>query len=71
MLEKRVEKVCEEEKDKRKDLYIKARSYQGKLSLCKPRMMKEENFHLVSTRTYFLTAGRTRQLFNVAQATTC
>jgi THO complex subunit 2 len=49
VLEKRVEKVCEEEKDKRKDLYIKARSYQGKLSLCKPRMMKEENFHLVST----------------------
>jgi THO complex subunit 2 len=48
VLEKRVEKVCEEEKDKRKDLYIRARSYQGKLSLCKPRMMKEENFHLVS-----------------------
>ena len=48
VLEKRVEKVREEEKDKRRDLYTRAISYQGKLAHCKPRMMKEENFHVVS-----------------------
>jgi len=47
VLEKRIEKVCEEEKEKRKDLYIKACSYRGKLQRCKGRMIKEQDFHIV------------------------
>merc|ERR1712130_454729 len=47
VIEKRVEKVCEEEKEKRQDLYIKARSYQGQLVSRKSKMMKEGDFHVV------------------------
>merc|ERR1719305_2144804 len=47
VIEKRVEKVCEEEKEKRQDLYIKARSYQGQLVSRKAKMMKEGDFHVV------------------------
>jgi len=47
VLEKRVEKVCAEEKDQRADLYIKARSYHGKLTINKSRMVKENEFHLM------------------------
>ena len=47
VIEKRVEKVCEEEKEKRQDLYIKARSYQGQLISRKQKMMKEGDFHVV------------------------
>merc|ERR1719400_2472218 len=47
VIEKRVEKVCEDEKDKRQDLYIKARSYQGQLGARKAKMMKESDFHVV------------------------
>merc|ERR1719347_554172 len=45
VIEKRVDKVCEDEKDKRQDLYIKARSYQGQLVSRKSRMVKEGEFH--------------------------
>ena len=41
-------KVCEDEKEKRQDLYIKARSYQGQLVGRKSRMIKESDFHVVS-----------------------
>merc|ERR1712048_1550173 len=44
VIEKRIEKVCEDEKEKRQDLYIKARSYQGQLVA---RKMKEGDFHVV------------------------
>merc|ERR1712123_318022 len=37
VIEKRIEKVCEDEKDKRQDLYIKARSYQGQLGARKAK----------------------------------
>merc|ERR1719508_197435 len=47
VIEKRIEKVCEEEKDKRQDLYIKARSYQGQLQAKKSKMMNEAEFHHV------------------------
>merc|ERR1719220_478842 len=47
VIEKRVEKGCEEEKEKRQDLYIKARSYQGQLVSRKAKMMKEGDFHVV------------------------
>ena len=41
-------KVCEDEKEKRQDLYIKARSYQGQLVGRKSKMIKESDFHVVS-----------------------
>ena len=44
--------VCEDEKDKRQDLYIKARSYQGQLVARKSRMIKEGDFHVVR-RIYY------------------
>jgi len=47
VIEKRIEKVCEDEKDKRQDLYIKARSYQGQLGARKAKMMKESDFHVI------------------------
>merc|ERR1719266_421601 len=47
VIERRIEKVCEEEKDKRQDLYIKARSYQGQLVSRKSKMMREGDFHAV------------------------
>ena len=42
-----ITQVCEDEKDKRQDLYIKARSYQGQLGARKSKMMKESDFHVV------------------------
>ena len=33
VIEKRIEKVCEEEKESRKDLYVKAMSYSGQLKV--------------------------------------
>ena len=43
--------VCEDEKEKRQDLYIKARSYQGQLVARKSRMIKESDFHVVRKNT--------------------
>ena len=40
--------VCEDEKEKRPDLYIKAKSYHGMLNAKKAKMMKEGDFHMVS-----------------------
>ncbi|TRY73857.1 hypothetical protein TCAL_01902 [Tigriopus californicus] len=46
VLERRIEKVVEEEKDKRMDLCIMARSYQGQLKAKRPHMMLERDFHI-------------------------
>lgn len=48
VIEKRIEKVCSEEKESRKDLYIKAMSYSGQLKARKHLVMKEHEFHQVS-----------------------
>ena len=45
VIEKRIEKVCAQEKDERKDLYIKAMSYSGQLKAKKSSMLKEYEFH--------------------------
>jgi len=50
VLEKRIGNVCTEEKDKREDLYIKARSYQGKLSMNRHRMVREYDFHKMKNK---------------------
>lgn len=39
-------KVCADEKEQRKDLYIIATSYMGQLKSRKSHMMKESDFHL-------------------------
>eukprot|EP00095_Tigriopus_kingsejongensis_P004528 maker-scaffold532_size145644-snap-gene-0.42 protein:Tk04528 transcript:maker-scaffold532_size145644-snap-gene-0.42-mRNA-1 annotation:"tho complex subunit 2" len=46
VIEKRIEKVIAEEKDKRMDLCIMARSYQGQLKAKRPQMMQERDFHI-------------------------
>ena len=38
--------VCADEKDQRKDLYIKATSYSGQLKARKSKMLKENEFHV-------------------------
>ena len=53
--------VCEDEKDKRQDLYIKARSYQGQLVARKSRMIKEGDFHVVR-RIYYHACQQTCKL---------
>ena len=50
--------MCEDEKDKRQDLYIKARSYQGQLVARKSRMIKEGDFHVVR-RIYYHACQQT------------
>ncbi|CAB4067489.1 THOC2 [Lepeophtheirus salmonis] len=47
VIEKRIEKVCADEKEHRKDLYIKATSYSGQLKARKSSMLKEHEFHVV------------------------
>merc|ERR1712203_689572 len=50
VIEKRIEKVCEEEKESRKDLYIKAMSYSGQLKARRHLVMREHEFHQVAER---------------------
>ena len=38
--------VCADEKEQRKDLYIKATSYSGQLKARKSKMLKESEFHV-------------------------
>ncbi|KAM9326092.1 THO complex subunit 2 [Gastrophryne carolinensis] len=44
-LERRVHKICQEEKDKRPDLYALAMGYSGQLKSRKPFMVPENEFH--------------------------
>merc|ERR1711881_184968 len=46
VIEKRIDKVCADEKEQRKDLYIKATSYSGQLKARKSKMLKENEFHV-------------------------
>ena len=38
--------MCADEKEQRKDLYIKATSYSGQLKARKSKMLKESEFHV-------------------------
>ena len=42
--------VCADEKESRKDLYIKATSYSGQLKARKSQMLKEHDFHLTTKK---------------------
>ncbi|XP_029463722.1 THO complex subunit 2 [Rhinatrema bivittatum] len=44
-LERRVDKICKEEKEKRPDLYALAMGYSGQLKSRKPSMVPENEFH--------------------------
>merc|ERR1711981_1030042 len=48
VIEKRIEKVCTDEKESRKDLYIKAMSYSGQLKARKHLVMREHEFHQIN-----------------------
>jgi THO complex subunit 2 len=48
---KRVEKIRDEEKGNRQDLYVLASSYLGILMQKHGRVMKEKDFHLVTEAT--------------------
>lgn len=50
IIEKRVEKVVEEERNKRQDLFVLASSYSGQLKNKSSDMMKEADFHQVSDK---------------------
>ncbi|XP_017152639.1 THO complex subunit 2 isoform X1 [Drosophila miranda] len=50
IIERKVDKVREEEKTKRPDLYVIASSYIGKLKLKTPSMFKESDFHQLPER---------------------
>lgn len=50
VIEKRIEKVCADEKEQRKDLYIKAMSYSGQLKARRHLVMKEHEFHQVAEK---------------------
>lgn len=50
ILEKRIEKVREEEKGQRQDLFILATSYIGQLKARSSQMMRESEFHSVSDK---------------------
>lgn len=50
IIERKVDKVREEEKTKRPDLFAIASSYIGQLKLKSPHMFKESDFHQVAER---------------------
>lgn len=50
IIERKVDKVREEEKTKRPDLYVIASSYIGQLKLKTPHMFKESDFHQMAER---------------------
>ena len=45
-----VKQVCADEKESRKDLYIKATSYAGQLKARRSQMLKEQEFHLTTKK---------------------
>lgn len=49
-VEKKIEKVKEDEKNQRQDLYTLATSYAGQLKARMPHMIREENFHIVTEK---------------------
>lgn len=50
IVERKVEKVCEEERNQRKDLYLLATSYIGRLKARSNDMTREADFHQVADK---------------------
>nr|XP_040234043.2 THO complex subunit 2 isoform X2 [Anopheles coluzzii] len=59
ILEKKVEKVREEEKNQRQDLFVLASSYIGQLKAKASQMMLESDFHQVPEKTFKSAAATT------------
>lgn len=57
IIERKVEKVREEEKNKRPDLFVIASSYIGQLKTKAAQMIKESDFHQVSERPLRVETG--------------
>ena len=51
VIEKRIEKVCAEEKEQRKDLFVMATSYMGQLKSRKPRCARKRSVVIIVTLT--------------------
>jgi len=68
VIEKRIEKVCNDEKESRKDLYIKAMSYSGQLRNRKNSVLKEHEFHQVGAKGEELKNAKDEEM--VATTTT-
>ena len=54
ILERKVEKVREEERGQRQDLHVLATSYSGQLKAKTPNMIREADFHHVGDKVYYL-----------------
>lgn len=54
ILERKVEKVREEERGQRQDLHVLATSYSGQLKAKTPSMIRESDFHHVGDKVVFL-----------------
>ncbi|KAF4523127.1 hypothetical protein B566_EDAN003142 [Ephemera danica] len=67
IIERKVEKVREEEKDKRQDLFILATSYCGQLKAKSSKIIPEKDFHQISEK---LMGGRPGEASTVKQETT-
>lgn len=50
ILERKVEKVREEERGQRQDLHVLATSYSGQLKAKTPQMIRESDFHHVGDK---------------------
>lgn len=64
ILERKVEKVREEERGQRQDLYTLALSYGGQLKARVPSMIRESDFHHVGDK-----AGKTQENANNSENT--
>lgn len=53
ILERKVEKVREEERGQRQDLHVLATSYSGQLKAKTPNMIRESDFHHVGDKVKF------------------
>jgi len=51
IIQRKIEKVCEEEKNKRQDLFVLATSYSGQLKAKAPLMTLESDFHQVNDKS--------------------
>lgn len=70
IIERKVEKVREEEKNKRPDLFVIASSYIGQLKTKANQMIKETDFHQVTERPAKGTTGATTLSTNAVGTTT-
>lgn len=62
ILERKVEKVREEERGQRQDLHVLATSYSGQLKAKTPNMIREADFHHVGDKVRGLLVSTAREM---------